>query len=145
MDQSGAEDWYASTAAWRASPAAVPEPASLGLMLAGLTLVGLAPPPQAALIRAAMSTTKKAARSSGLFHSPAASRVTRDARDQRSPIGLTVRGAAPANSWRGRPILYSGSEIISFNWAIQPTVRASAKLAVNRLVGMPMARCTMPE
>ena len=36
-------------------------------------------------------------------------------------------------SWRGRPILYSGSPIISFSWAIQPTVRASAKIAVNRL------------
>jgi len=68
-----------------------------------------------------------------------------DARDQRSPMGLTMRGAAPENSWRGRPILYSGSAIISFSWAIQPTVRASAKMAVNRLTGMPIARCTMPE
>ena len=35
--------------------------------------------------------------------------------------------------------------IISFSCAIQPTVRASAKFAVKRLTGMPIARCTMPE
>src|SRR3982751_3033110 len=70
--------------------------------------------------------------------------ASRDAVDQRSPIGLTERGAAPENSWRGRPILYSGSAIISLSWAIQPTVRASAKMAVNRLTGMPIARCTLP-
>ena len=47
------------------------------------------------------------------------------------------------NSWRGRPILHSGSPIISFSWAIQPTVRASAKMAVNSDTGMLMgvARC----
>ena len=55
------------------------------------------------------------------------------------------RAVAPLKSWRGRPILYSGSLIISFNCAIQPTVRASAKMAVNRLTGIPSARCTMPE
>jgi hypothetical protein len=60
-------------------------------------------------------------------------------------MGLTSRRGEPVNSWRGRPILYSGSLIISLSWAIQPTVRASAKMAVNRLTGMPMARCTMPE
>ncbi len=58
---------------------------------------------------------------------------------------LTSRRTAPVNSWRGRPILYSGSASISLSWAIQPTVRASAKMPVNRLTGMPMARCTMPE
>lgn len=65
--------------------------------------------------------------------------------DQRLLIGSTSRRSAPVNSWRGRPILYSGSPIISFSWAIQPTVRASAKMAVNSDTGMPMARCTMPE
>jgi hypothetical protein len=65
--------------------------------------------------------------------------------DQRWPIGLTSRRVEPTNNWRGRPILYSGSPIISLSCAIQPTVRASAKMAVNRLTGMPMARCTMPE
>jgi hypothetical protein len=60
---------------------------------------------------------------------------------------LVVKRAAhgPTNSWRGRPILYSGSPIISLSCAIQPTVRASAKIAVNRLTGMPSALCTMPE
>jgi len=48
-------------------------------------------------------------------------------------------------SWRGRPILYSGSEIISCHCAIQPTVRASEKMQVNIATGMPSARCTMPE
>jgi hypothetical protein len=65
--------------------------------------------------------------------------------DQRLLIGGTSRRGEPVNSWRGRPILYSGSLIISFNWAIQPTVRARAKMPVNRFTGMPMARCTMPE
>jgi hypothetical protein len=59
--------------------------------------------------------------------------------------GVTVRAVAPVKSWRGRPILYSGSPIISFSCAIQPTVRASAKTAVNSGTGMPIARCTMPE
>ena len=58
---------------------------------------------------------------------------------------LMSRRAEPVNSWRGRPILYSGSASISLSWAIQPTVRARAKMPVNRLTGMPMARCTMPE
>ena len=65
--------------------------------------------------------------------------------DQRSPIGLTSRRAAPVYNWRGRPIFCSGSEIISFHCAIQPTVRAIAKMAVNSVVGMPSALCTMPE
>ena len=69
----------------------------------------------------------------------------RHSTDQRLLIGSTSRRSAPVNSWRGRPILYSGSPIISFSWAIQPTVRASAKMAVNSDTGMPMARCTMPE
>ncbi len=60
-------------------------------------------------------------------------------------MGLTWRVSEPVNSWRGRPILYSGSLIISFSWAIQPTVRASANTAVNSGTGMPMAFCTMPE
>jgi hypothetical protein len=63
---------------------------------------------------------------------------------QRCATGTTLRALAPTNSWRGRPILYSGSPIISLSCAIQPTVRASAKMAVNRLTGMPNARCTMP-
>ncbi len=58
--------------------------------------------------------------------------------------GMSRRGE-PVKSWRGRPILYSGSPIISFSWAIQPTVRAKANTPVNRFTGMPMARCTMPE
>ncbi|SAL88426.1 hypothetical protein AWB68_08772 [Caballeronia choica] len=49
------------------------------------------------------------------------------------------------NNWRGRPIFCSGSAIISFHCAIQPTVRAIAKMHVNIDVGMPSARCTMPE
>ena len=64
---------------------------------------------------------------------------------QRWPTGLTLRCSAPTYSWRGRPILYSGSPIISLSWAIQPTVRANAKIAVNNCTGMPMARWTMPE
>ncbi len=65
--------------------------------------------------------------------------------DQRWAMGSTSRRSAPENSWRGRPILYSGSPIISLSCAIQPTVRARAKIAVNSEVGMPMARCTIPE
>src|SRR6185436_17632992 len=61
------------------------------------------------------------------------------------PMGFTDLRVAPVKSWRGRPILYSGSAIISFNCAIQPTVRASAKIAVNSGTGMPIAFCTMPE
>lgn len=64
---------------------------------------------------------------------------------QRCSTGTTLRGVEPTKSWRGRPILYSGSAIISLSCAIQPTVRASANTAVNRLTGMPMALCTMPE
>ena len=41
--------------------------------------------------------------------------------------------------------LLLGSAIISFHCAIQPTVRASAKIAVNSGTGMPSAFCTMPE
>jgi signal transduction histidine kinase len=66
-------------------------------------------------------------------------------RPHRWSIGLTSRRVAPTNSWRGRPIFWSGSEIISFHCAIQPTVRASAKMQVNIDVGMPSAFCTMPE
>ena len=63
----------------------------------------------------------------------------------RCAIGSTSRCGEPTNNWRGRPILYSGSPIISLSCAIHPTVRASAKMAVNRVTGMPSARCTMPE
>ncbi len=63
----------------------------------------------------------------------------------RCAIGSTDRRVAPVKSCRGRPILYSGSAIISFSCAIQPTVRASAKIAVNSGTGMPIAFCTMPE
>ena len=66
-------------------------------------------------------------------------------RQARLAIGVTLRAVAPLNSWRGRPILYSGSPIISFSWAIQPTVRASANTAVKSGTGIPIARCTMPE
>jgi hypothetical protein len=38
-----------------------------------------------------------------------------------------------------------GSSIISFHWAIQPTVRASANSTVNMVVGKPSARNVMPE
>ena len=65
--------------------------------------------------------------------------------NQRWAKGFTSRDTDPVNSWRGRPILYSGSPIISFSCAIQPTVRANAKMAVNSGTGIPMARCTMPE
>ncbi|EJN07562.1 hypothetical protein PMI40_01824 [Herbaspirillum sp. YR522] len=63
----------------------------------------------------------------------------------RLSTGVTSRRGEPTNSWRGRPIFCSGSEIISFHWAIQPTVRAMAKMQVNIEVGMPSARCTIPE
>jgi hypothetical protein len=66
-------------------------------------------------------------------------------RDQRLSIGCTSRCGEPMNSWRGRPIFCSGSAIISFHWAIQPTVRAIAKIPVNSDTGMPSADCTMPE
>lgn len=65
--------------------------------------------------------------------------------DQRASIGMTSRLTGPVKSWRGRPILYSGSANISLSWAIQPTVRARAKMPVKRLTGIPIARCTMPE
>ena len=37
------------------------------------------------------------------------------------------------------PIFWCGSSIISFHCAIQPTVRAKAKITVNRWDGMPSA------
>ena len=56
-------------------------------------------------------------------------------RDQRlNPVGTSRRGE-PVNSWRGRPILYSGSASISLSWAIQPTVRATGIFALARTVG----------
>ncbi len=93
---------------------------------------------------------------SGLPPSAAGDRPERPRRHEKSPPGgglaagsmsayLTSRRGEPVKSWRGRPILYSGSASISLSWAIQPTVRARAKMPVNRLTGMPMARCTMPE
>ena len=57
----------------------------------------------------------------------------------RRSSGTNSRRTEPSNSCRGRPIFCSGSEIISFHWAIQPTVRASANIAVNMLTGMPIA------
>src|SRR5674476_338413 len=62
-------------------------------------------------------------------------RAHRLSRDQRWAIGSTSRLTEPVKSWRGRPILYSGSLIISLSCAIQPTVRASAKTPVNMLTG----------
>ena len=59
--------------------------------------------------------------------------------------GTKLRLVAPVNSWRGRPIFCSGSSIISFHWATQPTVRATANSTVNRLVGMPIALKMIPE
>ncbi len=53
--------------------------------------------------------------------------------------GMKSRLVAPVNSWRGRPIFCSVSPISSFHCAIQPVVRASAKIAVNMLTGMPSA------
>ena len=38
-----------------------------------------------------------------------------------------------------------GSSIISFHCEIQPTVRLSAKIAVNMEVGKPIADSTIPE
>lgn len=66
-------------------------------------------------------------------------------RVQRFAMSGTLRAALPLNSWRGRPILYSGSVIISSHCEIQPGVRARAKMQVNSDVGMPSARCTIPE
>jgi hypothetical protein len=40
---------------------------------------------------------------------------------------------------------WSGSSIISFHCAIQPTVRATANSTVNMLVGKPIAFRMMPE
>jgi hypothetical protein len=59
-------------------------------------------------------------------------------------IGLTLRGRADVQLARTADLVL-GSPIISLSWAIQPTVRASAKIAVNSETGMPIARCTMPE
>ena len=59
---------------------------------------------------------------------------------------LTIsRRCDPTYNCRGRPILYSGSAIISLSCAIHPTVRASAKIAVKSGTGIPIAFCTMPE
>lgn len=93
----------------------------------------------------AAGVKKPAGSTCGLWGSGLGAMRARHSTDQRLLIGSTSRRSAPVNSWRGRPILYSGSPIISFSWAIQPTVRASAKMAVNSDTGMPMARCTMPE
>lgn len=93
----------------------------------------------------AAGVKKPAGGTCGLWGSGLGAMRARHSTDQRLLIGSTSRRSAPVNSWRGRPILYSGSPIISFSWAIQPTVRASAKMAVNSDTGMPMARCTMPE
>ena len=40
---------------------------------------------------------------------------------------------------------WDGSSIISFHCDTQPTVRATAKITVNMLVGMPIALRMMPE
>jgi hypothetical protein len=64
---------------------------------------------------------------------------------ERLSSGGTSRTGEPTNSWRGRPIFCSGSAIISFHWAIQPMVRAIAKIPVNSETGMPSADCTIPE
>jgi hypothetical protein len=94
------------------------------------------PKAMAGLLLRAGQSRKKARRAAGF-----SGRGRRSAAGQR----LDVARTEPVNSWRGRPILYSGSPIISLSWAIQPTVRASAKMPVNSGTGMPMARCTMPE
>src|SRR5207302_10835614 len=64
---------------------------------------------------------------------------------QRCAMGATSRRFAPVYSCRGRPIFCSGSEIISFHCAIQPTVRANANSAVNMSVGKPIALRITPE
>lgn len=66
-------------------------------------------------------------------------------RNQRSDSGLKVRSVSPMYFWRGLPIFWVGSAIISFHWEIQPTVRDRAKIGVNIDVGNPMASRIIPE
>src|SRR4029077_17401894 len=63
----------------------------------------------------------------------------------RIAIATTSRCVAPTKSCRGRPIFCSGSAIISFHCATQPTVRATANNTVNMESGKPIARKVMPE
>ncbi|XQM34622.1 hypothetical protein DFLDMN_001432 [Cupriavidus sp. H19C3] len=79
------------------------------------------------------------------MHADVRGRGASEQRAQRLAMSGTSRLCEPLNSWRGRPILYSGSVIISSHCEIQPGVRASAKMQVNSEVGMPRARCTIPE
>lgn len=58
---------------------------------------------------------------------------------QRWEMGTYERSPAPMYTCRGRPILVSGSEIISRHCAIQPGNRPSANRTVNILVGKPIA------
>ena len=46
-----------------------------------------------------------------------------------------TRGGRPGVTWRGRPILVSGSRIISCHCAIQPGGRPMAKHLVNMFFG----------
>jgi len=85
-------------------------------------------------------------RDDGTIKKRAAARFSRTTQtNQRLSIAGTSRTGEPTNSWRGRPIFCSGSAIISFHCAIQPIVRAIAKMPVNSETGMPRADCTMPE
>src|SRR5262249_53196990 len=63
----------------------------------------------------------------------------------RRDIGGYSRCAWPLYNCLGRPIFWLGSSIISFHWAIQPTVRATAKSTVNIVVGNLIALRVMPE
>jgi hypothetical protein len=97
--------------------------------------------------RAADSHAIRAARNSrhSAVLDPCPSGYTQPDNQARLSIGSTSRVVEPTNNWRGRPIFCSGSEIISFHWAIQPMVRAMAKIPVNSDTGIPSADCTMPE
>ena len=65
---------------------------------------------------------------------------SRGAGAQRSVIGTYARSVGPTYSWRGRPIRFSGSLIISRQCEIHPGSRPSANSTVNIFVGKPIAR-----
>jgi len=54
-------------------------------------------------------------------------------------------GAGRSVKLRGRPIFWSGSSIISFHCAIQPTVRRDREQHVNIASRKPIALSVMPE
>ena len=63
----------------------------------------------------AAGVKKPAGGTCGLWSSGLGAMRARHSTDQRLLIGSTSRRSAPVNSWRGRPILYSGSLIISLS------------------------------